>query len=122
MMKHDVYPIHIDPTDLDKEIHSFLTEDKELKGHLKDVEYKLSGCLGGNMYLAVLADVYLGNPVDQLSLWVARMRFALGIDNTFIFTQDIATGTRDFHWVSYMSMNNYTALYDKERLGPPWMG
>ncbi|KAL9178602.1 hypothetical protein ACHAXT_001940 [Thalassiosira profunda] len=122
MMQHDIYPIHIDPTDLDKDIHSFLAEDKELKGRLKDVDYKLSGCLGGNIYLAVLADVYLGNPVDQLSLWVARMRFALGIDNTFIFTKDIATGTRDFHWVSYMSMSNYTALYDKERLGPPWMG
>lgn len=42
---------------------------------------------GSYFYLAVLSDVYLGDPADRTSAWIARMRDALGMRNTFVFPE-----------------------------------
>ncbi|KAL7544593.1 hypothetical protein ACHAWF_007976 [Thalassiosira exigua] len=117
MLQQDIYLVHSQPADPDVETHGRLAKDPDLSKHMKEMDYKLSGCIGGNFYLSVLADVYLGNPVDQTSLWVARMRMALGMKNTFIFTEKKGDG-----WVSYLDEKSYLDLYDRNKLGGPWMG
>ena len=78
--------------------------------------------LGSVLYFAVLADVYIGNPVDHNSLWIARMRCALGLcSNTFILTKKALIDSCLPEWVSYVNENNYLELYDREKLGL-WSG
>ena len=115
MMKHDIYTI--DSSDKpDDEVHTRLAKDAELKTQLKCLRDKRLEGLGGKMYLAVLADVYLGNPTDHTSMWIARMRYALGMKHTYIFTEK-----RGDNWVSYMNDDEYLDLYNTAKLGP-WMG
>jgi len=110
MLQHDIYLIDSSDT-IDNEAHEQLAKDPDLT--LK----KLAAEYGSKIYLAVLADVYLGNPVDQICLWIARMRFALGMKNTYIFTEK-----QGDQWVSYLNDDSYLDLYDSEKLGIPWMG
>jgi len=72
--------------------------------------------LGGKVYMALLANVYLGNPADQLSLWIVRMRMALDIGGSYVLTEK-----RGEDWVSYVSVETHLELYDNRKLGP-WMG
>jgi hypothetical protein len=73
------------------------------------------------LYFAVLADVYIGNPVDHNSMWIARMRCALGLcSNTFILTKRSLFDWK-VEWVSYVNETNYLELYDREKLGL-WSG
>ena len=94
-----------------------LETDSELANQLKYVNgNQWERPTAGYVYLAVLADVYIGNPVDQLSLWIARMRYALGIKNTFVLTEK-----QGDNWVSYVNDDTYLELYDANRLGTPWI-
>ena len=65
MLNNEMYAVHGSPKSPDSEAYLRLQKDPELTKQFKDVPFEYSGCLGGNLYLAVLADVYLGNPVDQ---------------------------------------------------------
>ena len=77
--------------------------------------------LGSVLYFAVLADVYIGNPVDHNSMWIARMRCALGLcSTTFILTKKQLIDWKA-EWVSYVNQDNYLELYDREVLGL-WSG
>jgi len=77
--------------------------------------------LGSVLYFAVLADVYIGNPVDHNSMWIARMRCALGLcSTTFILTKKMLVNW-EVEWVSYVNQDNYLELYDREMLGL-WSG
>lgn len=97
----------------DSEEHARMAKDPDIAGRLRQTDADVAGCMGANVYLAVLADVYLGSPVSHLSLWIARMRFALGKKNTFVMMEK-----RDGQWVSYLD-DGYLDLY--QNLGP-WMG
>ncbi|KAK1745544.1 hypothetical protein QTG54_003468 [Skeletonema marinoi] len=82
---------------------------------------KESRHLGSVLYFAVLADVYIGNPVDHNSMWIARMRCALGLcSSTFILTKKKLIDWKT-EWVSYVNEDNYLELYDRELLGL-WSG
>jgi len=116
MLEHDIYPVDSNEN-VDHDVHTRLLKDPDLASHIKCVKDEWSKHTGGNIYLAVMADVYLGNPLDQMSLWVARMRFALGMKNTFIFTEK-----KGDQWVSYFNDDTYLYLYDSQKLGTPWMG
>ena len=77
--------------------------------------------LGSVLYFAVMADVYIGNPVDHNSMWIARMRCALGMaSKTFILTKSALIDYKK-QWVSYLNEENYLELYDREKLGL-WSG
>jgi len=77
--------------------------------------------LGSVLYFAVLADVYIGNPVDHNSMWIARMRCALGLcSNTYILTKKMLIDWKT-EWASYVNEDNYLELYDRETLGL-WSG
>lgn len=77
--------------------------------------------LGSVLYFAVLADVYIGNPVDHNSMWIARMRCALGLcSKTFILTKKVLVDWKT-EWASYVNEDNYLELYDRESLGL-WSG
>lgn len=69
----------------------------------------------------LFVDVYIGNPVDHNSMWIARMRCALGMaSKTFILTKSALVDYRK-QWVSYLNEENYLELYDREKLGL-WSG
>jgi len=62
------------------------------------------------VYLALLADVYLGNPVDPLSIWIARIRAALNKkQGTYVLTEK-----QGDDWVSYVDNANHLDLYDEK--------
>ena len=117
MLDHPIFPIDSDSKNVDIEKHKLLETDSELANQLKYVDgNQWERPAAGYVYLAVLADVYIGNPVDQLSLWIARMRYALGIKNTFVLTEK-----QGDNWVSYVNDDTYLELYDANRLGTPWI-
>lgn len=111
---HDIYLID-SSTEPDREAHDRLANDPDLKDRITVINCDL----GGRMYLAILADVYLGNPVGQLGLWIARMRLALGFGakDTYVLTEK-----QGDKWASLLHDNNYLDLYDAKKLGTPWMG
>jgi hypothetical protein len=105
-----------------------VTEDEEIKRLMEDPELKSKQAVEESddydhsdmLHLAVLADVYMADPTSQWSLMIARMRFALGLTNTFVLTEPKTDANGDEMWVSYVS-EDYLELYDREHLGP-WLG
>eukprot|EP00804_Cyclotella_cryptica_P024334 CCRYP_015322-RA/>CCRYP_015322-RA protein AED:0.07 eAED:0.07 QI:0/-1/0/1/-1/1/1/0/437 len=88
-----------------------LMEDGELKTQDKDVTIN-------DLHMAVLADVFIGSPASHWSLMVARMRYALGIKNTFVLTK---WDPQKKVWVSSVDDINYLELYDPKTMGL-WLG
>jgi hypothetical protein len=104
------YPIYLAKSDVDEDPNrdevKRLEEDSELKTDEKDVM--------NDLHLAVLADVFIGDPCSHWSLMIARMRYALGIKNSFVFTEK-----KDGKWVSFVDDGNYLELYN---ITSPWFG
>jgi hypothetical protein len=71
----------------------------------------------------ILTDVYMADPTSLWSLMIARMRYALGLTNTFVLTEPKIDKNGEEVWVSMVSFvsEDYLELYDREHLGP-WMG
>jgi len=127
MLDKPILPIDTDSANADQEAHKQIGEDPDLakwiryeKGHLNYIN-KTPGStwnrsVASYIYLAVLADVYIGNPVDQLSLWIARMRYSLGIKNSYVLTEK-----KGDNWVSFIDDETYLVLYDSSKLATPWM-
>jgi hypothetical protein len=105
-----------------------ITEDEEIKRLMDDPELRTKQAVEESddydhsdmLHLAVLADVYLADPTSQWSLMIARMRYALGLTNTFVLTESKIDENGEEVWVSYVS-KDYLELYDRTHLGP-WMG
>lgn len=105
------------------------TEDEEIKRLMDDPELITQPAVQESddysrsdmFHLAVLADVYMGNPIDKWSLLIARVRFALGFSNTFVLTESKIDENGNKQWMSYVDKDNYLELYDREHLGS-WMG
>jgi hypothetical protein len=69
------------------------------------------------LYLTIMADVFIADPT-QWSLMVARIRYALGLRNTFVLTETkTAENGEGETLVSYVNDDNYLELYDRKRLG-----
>jgi hypothetical protein len=103
-----------------KEINR-LKEDPELHTFQYYVKEDEDFDRGDMLHLAVLADVFLGEPTNNWSLLIARMRYALGLQNTFVLTEPKIDEDGNEQWVSYVDSENYLELYDREHLGR-WMG
>jgi hypothetical protein len=105
-----------------------VTEDEEIKRLMEDPELRTKHAVEESddydhsdvLHLAVLADVYMADPTSQWSLMIARMRYALGLTNTFVLTETKTDANGEEVWVSYVS-EDYLELYDRMHLGP-WMG
>ena len=108
MLDSDIYPVGGSPA-----YHDLMARDPDLGKNFKCVQDKRYSHEVGNVYLSVLADVYIGSPADALSQWVARMRCALGMRNTFIFTR-----REGDQWVSIMDDDSCLELYEPKKLGP----
>ena len=127
MLNQPILPIDTDSANADQAAHKLIGADPDLakqikyeKGHLNFIN-KTPGStwnrsVASYIYLAVLADVYIGNPVDQLSLWIARMRYSLGIKNSYVLTEK-----KGDNWVSFIDDETYLVLYDSSKLATPWM-
>ena len=110
---HDIYLIDGDGDGGDTAVHDQFANDPELKGKVKAIK----AGLGEKIYLATLAEAFIGSPVSQMGLWIARFRMALGMgENTFVLTEK--KGDR---WESLLSQESYLDLYDQTKLGGPWM-
>lgn len=110
---HDIYLIDGDGDGGDTAVHDQFAKDSELKGKVKAIK----AGLGEKIYLATLAEAFIGSPVSQMGLWIARFRMALGMGkNTFVLTEK--KGDR---WESLLSQESYLDLYDQTKLGGPWM-
>jgi hypothetical protein len=95
--------------DPDRDEVKRLEEDPELKTHLN------TGMdVSNDLYMSVLADVFIGNPCSHWSLMIARIRYALGIKNTFVYTEQ-----KDNKWVSFVDDDDYLELYNSTS---PWFG
>lgn len=116
MLQSDIFII--ENGEVDEEVDERLFNDADLSAVMQKVPDEVRH-VGSSVYLSVLADVFIGNPVDHLSLWIARMRFALGKKNTFVFTEKKTVDGED-KWVSYVNEENYLELYDRTKLGQ-WM-
>jgi hypothetical protein len=103
------YPIFLQKSwgdsDPNREEVKRLIDDPELKTQEMDIT--------NDLHMAVLADVFIGYPGSHYSLMIARMRYALGIKNTFVLTE-----RKDNDWVSYIDDTNYLELYADN----PWLG
>jgi len=71
--------------------------------------------LTGDLLLAILADVFVGNPISTFSQYIVQARYALGIQNSYLFARKGHDGTWEtfcndepcfYHWV-----NLWTGLY-----------
>ena len=112
MLRNIIFPIFSPGLKLaDSEAFVRLSKDPTLGGYIE--HDKEASHLGGYVYLAVLADVYLGSPHDPLCMWIARMRMALGFKNTYILTKKEGQ-----NWVSYVDDTTHLEMYEAKKLGP----
>jgi len=117
MIGIDVYLVDGNERRVDEDARAKF-EDASKEGILKIEELPQQfKHVGSHVYLAVLANVYLGSPADPTSLWIARMRYALGMKNTFIFVDNVGGKLE-----SFVDDDSYLELYDAEKLGVAWMG
>ena len=93
-----------------------LFQDPDLLKVMKKIQVDQNN----QVYLALLADAYLGNPADVTSMWIARMRYALGMKNTFILTEPKNMNGEGV-WVSSVDDKTYLDMYNRDKLGM-WMG
>mmetsp|Transcript_27171 Transcript_27171/g.46295 ORF Transcript_27171/g.46295 Transcript_27171/m.46295 type:complete len:285 (+) Transcript_27171:1-855(+) len=63
-----------------------LSSDPELGPHFQVVPNEVS-TLTGDIMLAILSDVFIGNPVSTFSQYIAQARYALGIENSYLFAR-----------------------------------
>ena len=68
------------------------------------------------IHFAVMADAFIGSPTSHRSLLIAKIRYALGIENTYLFTRMTGSG----YYVDAL-MDDHSDLYDKDHMGL-WMG
>jgi hypothetical protein len=102
MLEHPVY--------VEKSLFGADPNREEVKRLIDDSELKTKEVAGvSNLFMAVCADVYIGNPASHWSLMVARMRYALGIKNSYVLMEK-----RGDKWTSYVDDTNYLELYDKK--------
>ena len=107
MLEHPIFlQMSSSENDPEREEVKRLIQDPELKTDTKDVT--------NDLYMAVLADVFIGNPCSHWSLMVARMRLAFGLKNTFVYTE-----RQGDKWVSFVEEDNYLELYN---ITSPWFG
>ena len=84
-----------------------LVDDAAIKTQDKDVS--------NDLYMAVLADCFIGSPANHYSLMVARMRYALGMTNTFVLTSKVGET-----WTSYVD-DDHLVLHNPGTMGL-WFG
>ena len=63
-----------------------LSVDPALGPHVLVIPKGIS-TLTGDIMLAILADVFIGNPVSTFSMYIAQARHALGIGKSYLFHQ-----------------------------------
>lgn len=89
---------------------------EEVQRLMNDVEIQTrESDVADNLFLAVLADCFIGSPASHYSLMVARMRYALGMANTFVLTKKAGDS-----WDSYVN-DDHLILHDPKKMGL-WYG
>ena len=68
----------------DKNVAARLSADSRI-GPLFHTIPKEMSTLKGDLMLAILSDVFIGNPVSTFSQFIAQARYALGIGNSYLF-------------------------------------
>jgi hypothetical protein len=113
-------PIYLTGADKSNEGMQKLINDPTLKSAILVMDSsKLVGEVDGReIHLAVLADAFIGDPTSHKSLLIAKMRYALGMKNTFVFTERRG---RDIVDALDQNVNGYSSLYSADLMGP-WMG
>ena len=63
------------------------------------------------IHFAIMADAFIGSPTSPRSLLIGKIRYALGMKNTYLFSRRVHTGYVD------PLMNYYIDLYDEGHMG-----
>jgi len=105
MLQHPIYFIsdHQRPEILDR-----LLADPEI-GPLIHLVPEEASWIGGDITLAINANVFIGSPASTFSGFIAKSRVALGYNNNFLFRKRIRDGT----WVEVC---DYRCVFDKDVL------
>ncbi|EJK65088.1 hypothetical protein THAOC_14105, partial [Thalassiosira oceanica] len=92
----------------DKNVAARLSADSNIGPVFQTIPKEISA-VKGDLMLAILSDVFIGNPVSTFSLYIAQARYALGIENSYLFyrrDEDGSWGTfcndEDclYHWIN----------------------
>lgn len=105
MLQHPIYFIsdHQRPEILER-----LLADPEIGPLIRLVPEEASW-IGGDITLAINANVFIGSPASTFSGFIAKSRVALGYNNNFLFRKRIRDGT----WVEVC---DYRCVFDKDVL------
>ena len=93
-----------------------LTNDPALKGNINfppitpvsDMDTRV-------IHFAIMADTFIGSPTSPRSLLIGKIRYALGMQNTYLFSNKVGPGYVD------PLAKYYIDLYDETYMGL-WMG
>lgn len=91
------------------EILDRLLEDIEIGPNIKVPEDDESW-IGGDITTAVLADVFIGTPASSFSIFIAKSRYALGYENSYLFRNVNEEGV----WSDTLEMRD---VFDHHLLG-----
>ena len=78
------YPIVLISDGQDLSVAERLLNDPEISPNLRLVPNRAKW-VGGDITLAIMSNVFIGNPASSFSGFIAKSRLALGFDNTFMF-------------------------------------
>lgn len=89
------YPIVLITDGQDSSVAGRLLADKDIAPMLRLVPNR-ARWVGGDITLAIMSNVFIGNPASTLSGFIAKSRLALGLENTHMFRAKNKKG----EWVS----------------------
>jgi len=87
------YPIIFITDNQRPEILQKLLEDVQLGPHIRLIPEEASW-LGGDITIAIMSTIFIGNPASTLSGFIAKSRVALGYKTNYLFRRKVDEGTQ----------------------------
>ena len=104
------YPIVVITDGQDSSVLQRLLDDEEI-GHIVYVVPPEDSWYGGDMALAIMSNVFIGNPASTFSAFIAKGRLSLGFGHNYLFRAKDGNG----EWRTVCGDN---CLFDKTVMGP----
>ncbi len=104
------YPVVVITDGQDPSVLQRLLDDEEI-GSIVYVVPPEASWYGGDMALAIMSNVFIGNPVSTFSAFIAKARLSLGFGHNYLFRAKDENG----EWRTVCGDN---CLFDKAVVGP----
>lgn len=107
------HPIVLITDGQDPSVAQRLSEDPEI-GPMLRVVPETASWIGGDLTLAIMSNVFIGNPASSFSGFIAKSRIAMGFGQNHLFRAEVSTDGGPPEWVTTCGD---ACIFDKHVIG-----